>query len=75
MVNVYKKFLAILPDDPLLVGTVAAVYSDDMVDVTLTGGGTIRVSGTAAVGSRVFVQGGSVQGPAPDLPLVNVTLY
>ena len=75
MANLYRQFLSILPDDPLLVGTVTDVFADNMADVQLIGGGKIRVSGEASVDDKVFVKGGLIIDKAPDLPLVNVTIY
>jgi hypothetical protein len=37
--------------------------------VELPGAGQVRVRGEAAVGAKVFIQDGVVQGPAPDLPV------
>lgn len=71
--NTYKRFLALLPADPLLVGEVTAHNTDGTSDVELPGATTIRAQGqTVAVGLRAFVQGGRVIGEAPDLPYFEV---
>lgn len=58
---------------PLLqVGDVAADNGDGTVTVTLPGGGQLRVRGSAAVSTRVFIKDGKIDGEAPDLPFVAV---
>jgi hypothetical protein len=74
MANIFKAFVNMIPSDPLLVGTVSLVLTD-MCNVDLVGGGTIRVSGTASLGDKVFIRGGIIIDSAPDLPSVNVTIY
>ena len=63
----FARFRKLLPTDPLLTGTVAAVWEDGTATVELPGGAQIRVKGTATVGQRVFVQTGAIQGEAPAL--------
>ena len=70
MPNVWKQFQSLLPDDPLLIATVQAHNSDGTSTVQHPGGGSSRVRGQAvAVGNKAFVQGGQIQGQAPDLPV------
>lgn len=66
MLNPYKALRALLPDAPLLAGTVTA-YSSGVATVTLPGGGTVNARGEATVGQRVFVRDGAIDGPAPEL--------
>ena len=66
--NVFRQFIDLLPARPLLVGTVTAT-DGDVSTVELPGGGVLRARGQASVGTKVFVQDGVIQGPAPDLPL------
>ena len=66
MPNPWRQFEALLPTSPLLIGTV--------VTVELLGGGLLRVSGSAAVGDRVFVREGQIEGPAPTLPTVDIDI-
>lgn len=73
MSNLYAQFKKLIPTAPLLVGTVASVYTGGAT-VTLQGGGTMRVRGAATVGQRVFVRDGAIEGPAPNLPLVEITV-
>jgi|Wag4MinimDraft_13_1082653.scaffolds.fasta_scaffold15321_2 hypothetical protein len=69
MINLWKKFNNLLPQDPLLIATVAAHNSDGTSTVTWPGGGQSTVQGqSVAVGSKAFVQSNRLQGQAPDLP-------
>lgn len=70
MSNIYRQFLDLLPKRPLQVGTVAAAASAGVATITLPGGGTIQARGDAAVGQRVFVRDGAIEGPAPMLDYV-----
>lgn len=40
---------------------------DQLAYVLLPGGAIVQARGTAAVGQRVFVRAGAIEGPAPDL--------
>ena len=66
MLNVFTEFMALMPTRPLQVGTVVAVVSG-VRTVELAGGGQLQVRGTAAVGERVYVRDGAIEGPAPVL--------
>ncbi|MFN3494873.1 MAG: hypothetical protein ACK40L_10225 [Hydrogenophaga sp.] len=72
--NLFRALLDLLPEAPLLVGTVTVVNSDETVTVELSGGGLLRVRGTAAVDDRVFVRGGVIEGPAPALTSVTINI-
>lgn len=67
MPNLWQQFSALLPESPLLIGTVVTQHNDDTVTVELLDGGLLRVSGSASVGERVFVRNGQVEGGAPTL--------
>lgn len=69
--NLFAQFRRLLPASPLLVGTVISSGSGTAV-VELPGAARISVRGEATVGDSVFVRNGSIEGPAPDLPLVLV---
>ncbi|MCK6414759.1 MAG: hypothetical protein L6Q63_04250 [Giesbergeria sp.] len=71
MSNLYHQFLALLPPRPLQVGAVTAT-SGDTCTVQLPGGGVLQVRGAAAVGDRVFVRDGLIEGLAPSLPIVSI---
>lgn len=68
MRNLYRALLDLMPDPALQVGTVVAI-ENSMATVALPGGGEIKARGDAAVGAKVFVRGGVIEGPAPDLPV------
>ena len=67
MPNLWRQFQALLPDIPLLIGTVLSVHGDATVTVGLLDGGLLRVKGSAAIGDQVFVRDGLIEGPAPVL--------
>lgn len=71
MSNLFKAFLDLLPGRPLQVGTVSAI-ADGVATVTLPGGGVLQARGNAAAGQRVFVRDGLIEGPAPELPFVEI---
>jgi len=66
MSNLYRKFRALIPDAPLLVGTVVATMP---LRVELPDGTQIPARGEATLSERVFVRDGAVEGPAPLLPV------
>lgn len=73
--NVFNKFLALLPGRPLLVGEVIAHNADGTSAIELPGNIVIWVDGqTVAVGLKAFVQDGRVQGQAPDLPVLQALI-
>lgn len=71
MANLYAAFRRLIPNAPLQVGTVVAVYAGGAT-VALQGGGTLRVRGQAAVDERVFVRDGVIEDQAPDLTLIEI---
>ena len=73
MSNLFRDFLSLLPSRPLLVGTVSSVVGD-MAVVDLPGGGTVRARGQATVGMRVWVRDEVIEGEAPALTYVSVTV-
>lgn len=75
MPNLWRRFKDLLPDDPLLIGTIRSNPGDGTRVVELLDGGTLRASGSVAVGDKVFVQGGRITGgDAPDLPQVDIEI-
>lgn len=66
MSNLYRKFKALIPDAPLLVGTVVATTP---LRIELPDGAQIPARGEATIGERVFVRDGAIEGPAPTLPV------
>ena len=73
--NPYKKFLELIPTDPLMYGEVLESYpTDSTVKVSLTGGQPIIVKGDMAVGKKVWVRAGAIESEAPDLPFFSVDI-
>lgn len=70
--NLYRQLRELLPEPALTVATVAAVHTDGTCTVAYPGGSQQRVRGTGAVGSKVFVRAGAIEGSAPDLPTVTI---
>ena len=71
--NLYKRFVQLFPDDPLLVGTVTAVETGRVV-VALPSGGVLNAHGEATIGQNVFVRGGVIEGLAPNLSVVLIEI-
>ena len=75
MSNQWKQFAALIPGDPLLVGTVLSHEADGTSTVQLPDGGILRPQGQdVTVGDRAFVQSNRVQGEAPALLAVEVNV-
>ena len=78
MPNLWRQFKGLLPDSPLLLGTVAAHHADGTVTVELLDGGLLRVmagnDGAGFVGDRVFVRNGQIEDSAPTLPTVEIEI-
>lgn len=68
MHNLYQQLKDLLAPGQVQIGEVVA-YVDGIATIVLPGAGQIRARGEAAVGSKVYVQDGVIQGPAPDLPV------
>ena len=66
--NVFRQFIDLLPARPLQVGTVIAT-DGDVSTVELPGGGVLRARGAEALGAKVFVRDGVIEGVAPSLPI------
>lgn len=71
--NLYKRFINLLPQRPLQTGTVTA-YSGGVATITLLGGGIVTARGDASVGQKVFFRDGAIEGDAPDLPVDNIEI-
>jgi len=74
-IDVWKQFAGLLPSQTVIVGTVVALNGDGTSTVQTPEGGIIRAQG-AIVGApgKVYVQAGRVVGPAPDLPVYDLTV-
>ena len=68
MPNFYAQFKQLFPDPPLMAGEVISAGGGE-VTVQLPGGGSLKARGEAAIGSRVFIRDGVIEGPAPVLPI------
>lgn len=71
LLNPYKALLDLLPDNPLLVGTVVLVGADS-VRVEQLGGGLHVLRGEATLGQKVYFRDGVIEGIAPDLTIENI---
>lgn len=71
--NPFKRLIALLPQRPLQVGTVIAV-AGGVATLELPGGGRDQARGAAAVGDRVFFRDGVIEGAAPALTFVEISL-
>lgn len=72
MANLYRQLLGLIPESPLLVGTVAAVTGAD-VRITLADGALATARGQATVGQVVYFRpGGAIEGAAPSLTAVDI---
>ncbi|MGQ9814247.1 MAG: hypothetical protein ACUVR3_03730 [Candidatus Roseilinea sp.] len=67
----YRRLLSLIPEPPSDVGTVTAVLPDGCT-VALLNGSTTKVRGEAAVGEMVYIRDGVIEGPAPNLPMVEI---
>ncbi|PHR26556.1 MAG: hypothetical protein COA36_11790 [Desulfotalea sp.] len=66
--NIFKKFQALIPSTPLLVGTIAVVNANGSCRVDTPGGGKMVVIGTGyTAGQQVFIKDRIIQGVAPSL--------
>ena len=76
MSNIWAQLKTLLPDQPLLIGTVEAIDEEaGSSTLTLLGGGTLYVRGTSvAVGQKAFVRAGAIDGVAPDLQEVLIEI-
>lgn len=72
-VNAFQQFLALLPSEPLLIGTIVST-SGGMHGISLLGGGTTLVPADDGftIGSKVFVRGGMIQSAAPTLTEIEI---
>ena len=67
--DIYRRLAELLPADPVLSGHVVAVHADGTATVGYPGGAQVRVRDPFAStqGAAVYVRGGVITGPAPDL--------
>lgn len=69
--NLFQRLKRLLPDPPLFIGTVT--YTDNGVaTIEVPGGGLMQARGDAGIGDKVFFHNGVIDGPAPDLPIIEI---
>lgn len=66
--NLYKQFLKLIPQAPLLVGVVQSTR-DGECEIQLPDGSFTRARGSSDVGDRVWIRDGVIEGDAPNLPV------
>lgn len=71
--NLYSRLRALFYQDRLEVGSVIAV-EPGRVTVALPDGATVNVLGDATVGDRVYIRGGAIEGKAPALTVVDISI-
>ncbi len=75
LIDVWKRFEGLLPSQTVTLATVQAINTDGTSTLTTPEGGTLRALGTSVgVGANVCVQFGRIIGPAPNLPVYNLTV-
>jgi hypothetical protein len=72
--NLFRALRELLPEAPLQVATVVTVHTaTGESTVTWPGGSQQRVRGTGvAAPGRAYVRNGVIEGPAPNLTLVDI---
>jgi hypothetical protein len=71
MSNLFTRFLKLLPQAPLRVGDVVAV-DNGVATIEEPGGAQSTARGDVTLGDRVFFRDGAIEGPAPNLTLVEI---
>ncbi|WP_019654027.1 hypothetical protein [Variovorax atrisoli] len=71
--NPWKSLQALVAGPPLQIGTVTSIEGG-VATIETPGGGFVQARGDTAVGQRVFFRGEVIEGPAPDLPIVVITI-
>ena len=64
--NPFAQLKALIPDAPLLVGSVLSVNGGVAI-IELPDGSQVTARGSTSVGARVFVRDGAIEGGAPTL--------
>ena len=74
--NLFKRLRQLLPDAPVLTGTVDELHDDGTATVQLPGTGRLRVRNPLAseLGASVYVQDQAITGPAPQLPYTRIEI-
>lgn len=73
MINLFALFKTVLPDSSVQAGIIESVTGSGCW-ILLPSGNRILVRGTGTVGDHVFIRGGAIDGPAPNLTAVTITV-
>lgn len=73
MANLYRVFRDLIPEPPLLVGTLITLHAGGC-SVELPDGSVVTARGTGTVGQKVFVRDGVIDGAAPDLTVMAIEI-
>ena len=73
MSNLFTQFKRLIPDAPLLVGTITAI-ADGIATIELPDGGIITARGAGSVSDSVFVRDGLIEGSAPELTVTEISI-
>jgi hypothetical protein len=71
--NLYKRLRNIIPEPRLLVGAVIST-SEGTARIQLPDGSIVQARGEAAIGQNVYLRDGVIEGEAPALPAVQITV-
>ena len=71
--NLYKRLRSLIPGARLQVGTVTLVDADRRT-IQLPDGSTLQARGNAVLGDAVYVRDGVIEGPAPELTVVDIQI-
>ena len=75
MQNLFRRFQALIPDEPILYAEIITHNADGSSTVETPQGGQFRVRGqSVAVGDFAYLQGGRIIEEAPALPSHEVTV-
>lgn len=73
IINENRIFQQLLGEQPVLTGIVDSHNSDGTSTLSMTGGGSVRVTGqTVAIGSLAQIQGQTLLGEAANLAAFNL---
>lgn len=71
--DVYSSLMELIPQSPVLIGTVTIVDGDALI-IQTPEGGSFRAFGSGVIGQRYYFRSGQLIGDAPSLPAINVTV-
>lgn len=71
--SLWLRLRQLTPGAPLQIASVISADSYGAL-VQFASGSTQRVRGSTAIGQKVFVRGGVIEGRAPDLPVIEIEI-